>query len=105
MMDKQSKLNLWTFLQEKGCPLVQFGSSEYGLNASDAIEFIGFIEGGGLSVLGIEKWTKSKGGYSLDGLDGWISDNDANSESNNASARAYLTECLKGPPALYTIQF
>lgn len=105
MMDEQKKLNLWTFMQDRGYSLAKFGSAEYGLNIIDAIEFIGLIEGAGLGVLGIEKWVELKNGYSLSSIDGWISDSYADSESNNVSARAYLVECLKSSPALYAIQF
>lgn len=92
-------------MQDRGYSLAGFGSAEYGLKITDAIEFINLIKGAGLCVLGIEKWVESKDGYSLSSIDGWISDSYADFESNNVSARAYLVERLKSSPALYTIQF
>lgn len=105
MVHERKRLELLAFMKERGHSLAQFGSAEYGLDVLDAIEFIGLIKTAGLSVLGIEKWTKSKDSYSLASLDGWISDLDDDVESNSVSATTYLKGCLKGPPALYTVQF
>nr|WP_315476497.1 hypothetical protein [uncultured Undibacterium sp.] len=102
MIIEKNHVEINEFLQDKGISLVEFGSAELALCKIDAISFLAMIEKFGIRPLGIEVWNKVDGGWSINSLGGWYSEN---VEVDSKDAMDFVGSKLVADSDVVTIQF
>jgi hypothetical protein len=103
-MTTQSHSEILAFRQERGLPLIEHGSADYGLHVADAIALTQMLSDQHLPILGIEIWRSTGGRYRLHGQEVLVPIPGEPSISL-ADALHYFSTIHRGPDDLFTIQF
>lgn len=104
MNNVDSNCSLSTFLKTRGVPLTDYGSAEFGVSRSDAIDFMELLCETGKHPLGIEVWRQLGNKFKIDSLGGWYSDGVDIEEDRNA-AKDFIRNAELADDDLLTIQF
>jgi|GEM_PF-5799489 len=104
MNNVEVDLILNKFLMEHGIHLEQFGSAEYGLSKSNALDFIKLVRINNRCVLGIEVWNLIQNKYVIYSLGGWYCKSTNIINCYDDAMEFIMTEHFESN-ALVTIQF
>ena len=101
-LDINRSLN--AFLENRGMPLMQFGSAEFAISRDDAISFLDLLAGAGKKPLGMEMWRRLGEKFTIDSLGGWYSTG-SDIEENLKSAKEFLCNEMFADNDFVTVQF
>ena len=95
---------LLAFLEERGRPLIEFGSAERGLQYADALTFIELLRVNAVSLLGVELWRVVGDRLEIDITEIWYS-NTSDAASAYKDVDQYFNRVKKASGDVFAIQF